>query len=374
MPALQPRILIAADEVSELLVFRRLLRDTPYRIDIVRSANQGMSAVASREYAAVIAIEELPDLPGARLLAEAERNRPGGLRILLTRDARRTSLVAGARAGRYKLFARHMFARPMLALLLDHAVQGQPKRERAADPERERTPDPDLRTTALPLVSVAEADTNPHNLPVSEGRAHRRMLMTMAELAEAKSGYAPGHGLRVSLLAGALARAAGLTAEELGSVEDAGLIHDVGELALDPAVLRRRRRLTPQERRGLKRHIESGYQIVHRSGLPNAVLMAVKHHHERWDGKGYPLGIDSGAIPLGARIVAVADTWDALATPRPYRDVGSVTACIKTIEMLGGSQLDPDLLAIFLGRKIYGAIDWHDPPSGGANLLDPPAP
>src|SRR2546423_1864704 len=114
MPA-APRVLIADDDVSDLLVLRRLLRDTPYAIDTVRSASQAVTALAEREYAAVVADDErLADVPGATLLLEAERAQPKALRILLARAERAPLLVAAAKEARYQLIARPFFAKPLV--------------------------------------------------------------------------------------------------------------------------------------------------------------------------------------------------------------------------------------------------------------------
>src|SRR4051794_34090976 len=108
-----PRVLIADDDVSDLLVLRRLLRDTPYSVDTVRSASQAMMALGQREYAAVVADDErLPDMPGASLLYEVERVQKGALRILLSRPERTGALLPAAQQAHYQLIARPFFAQP----------------------------------------------------------------------------------------------------------------------------------------------------------------------------------------------------------------------------------------------------------------------
>jgi response regulator RpfG family c-di-GMP phosphodiesterase len=99
------------------------------------------------------------------------------------------------------------------------------------------------------------------------------------------------------------------------------------------------------------------------------VLEAVKLHHERWDGGGHPDGLSGDDIPIGARIIAVADTWDALATDLPYRPAVALLRCLDEFASLAGNQLDPALVSLYVDRKLYALIDWTDPPRPGVKLL-----
>jgi response regulator RpfG family c-di-GMP phosphodiesterase len=354
-----PHVLIANDDVAELLVFRRLLRDTPYTVHAVRSAGQALAALGKQDFAAVIADDErLPDMAGAALLSEVERTRPAVLRILLARPERTDALLEGANLRRYQLIARPFFAKPVVATLLEHAA-------------RLRAPEPKSESTQKRVTPFVKAPPDDVSGPIAApGRiAQRRILLTLAELVEAKSGNAPGHGARVSALAGMLAREAGVDVELQEATEDAALVHDVGELALDKSMLTEPRRFTEADHETLHAHVESSFQIVRRAGLSRGVLEAVRHHHEHFDGRGYLDGLHGEAIPLGARIIAVADTWDALATDRPYRRAVPIEDCVAELGRLAGSQLDGRLVSLYLERRIYDLIDWTDPPRPGVKLI-----
>jgi putative nucleotidyltransferase with HDIG domain len=356
-----PRVLIAHDDVSELLVLRRLLRDTPYLVDTVRSSSQALRALGEHEYAAVVADDErLADMPGAHLLAEVERMQRTALRILLARRERFPALAQAAQDARYQLIARPFFAKPLVQSLVEHAARWM------AQPAAKKE---DTQKIVAPMLEVKESDDT-HEIAPPPGRlAHRRVLLTLTELVEAKSGHASGHGARVSALAAVLAEEVGLTGEAREAIEDAALLHDVGELALDPSLLRERRQLSDIERLALRQHVTSSVAIVRRAGLQAAVLEAVRHHHERWDGGGHPEGLSGPGIPLGARIVAIVDTWDALATDRPYRPAVPLGDCVRELASLMGTQLDPQLTRLYLEKKIYELIDWTDPPRPGIKLL-----
>ncbi len=119
----------------------------------------------------------------------------------------------------------------------------------------------------------------------------------------------------------------------------------------------------------VRHHVESSFQIVRRAGLAPSVLAAVRHHHERWDGMGHPDALSGANIPIEARILAVADTWDALATDRPYRTAVPLDRCVETFLGLAGTHLDPQLVSLYVERKLYELIDWTDPPRPGTRLL-----
>src|SRR5262249_53500574 len=207
------------------------------------------------------------------------------------------------------------------------------------------------RRTAVPARTARCAGRgHPADAP-SPGRiAQRRILLTLAELVEARAGYSSGHGARVGALASVLGREAGLSGEDLETLQDAAIVHDAGEFAIDPAVLRHEGPLDEEGQRLVQGHVESSHRIVKRAGLPAALLLAVKPHHERVDGKGYPDRLHGELIPLAARIIAVADTWDALATDRPYRRASVLDHCVRELGALAGTQLDGQLVHIFLER------------------------
>jgi len=358
-----PRVLVADDDVSDLLVLRRLLRDTSYTVDTVRSASQALMSLTQHEYAAVVVDDErLPDMPGALLLAEVERVQKRALRILLARSERAPSLLPAAEQARYQLITRPFFAKPLVASLVEHAG-------RLLSPAAQRE---DTQRTVNPFIDAAPdepARAAAEHVPAPGRMALRRVLLTLVELVEAKAGHSSGHGARVSALGGLIGRELGVGDAELETIEDAALVHDAGELALDSALLCQPRRLDDAEQREVRRHVESSHQIARRAGLADPVLAVIVHHHERWDGRGHPDALAGEKIPLAARVVAVADIWDALATDRPYRARVPLDACVKTFRELAGAELDPQLVSLYLDKKLFDLIDWADPPRPGVKLL-----
>jgi response regulator RpfG family c-di-GMP phosphodiesterase len=356
MPQSPPRVLFVDDDVSELLVLRRLCRETPYTVDTVRSASQAIDLLAMRDYAAVVIDPaRVTDLPLSTLLRRVDELRPGALRVLLDAGGRAEAWAPEVGRG-WQLIPRPFIARPLLATLtaLAAKLEQRARADSADDTER---------------WNLAPLDVGAETEPSEARQTERRLLLTLAEVAEAKSSYASGHGARVSALAGLLARQIGLTEEEIGAVEDAALIHDVGDLAVAPALLQLERRLDAQEEEAVRLHVQASHRIACRAGVHPLARAAVLHHHERIDGAGYPEHLAGEAIPVGARLIAVADTWDALATDRPYRRAVGLDACVRQLELVAGSQLDAKLVAAFLQRRLHDLIDWSEPPRPGVRLL-----
>jgi putative nucleotidyltransferase with HDIG domain len=150
-------------------------------------------------------------------------------------------------------------------------------------------------------------------------RAIYQSLVGLANALEAKDPYTRGHSERVGALSRRIAMALELPADETEMVGRAGLLHDIGKIGVPEEVLRKPGPLDPAERAQMRRHPVIGAQIVAPFEFFTLGALMIRHHHERADGSGYPDGLSGGAIPIGARIVAVADVYDALTTDRPYR-------------------------------------------------------
>ncbi|MFO0930714.1 MAG: HD-GYP domain-containing protein [Gemmataceae bacterium] len=165
---------------------------------------------------------------------------------------------------------------------------------------------------------------------------------------DAKDPYTYGHSERVARIAVELGREMGLGEDELGDIYLAGLLHDVGKIGIRDAVLCKEGPLTPEEFEHVKQHVNIGYTILSELRQIRNLLPGVLHHHERYDGSGYPDGLEGDSIPLMARILAVADAYDAMSTTRPYRDA---LACRRVEEVLSGgagSQWDRRVVEAFM--------------------------
>ena len=178
------------------------------------------------------------------------------------------------------------------------------------------------------------------------------------------------HLHRVQSWAVALAQAAGMTADDLEAVKVAALLHDVGKLAVPEHILTKPGQLTAAEFARVRIHPIVGAEIVKAVPFPYPVAAIVKSHHERWDGTGYPDGARGHAIPLGARVLAVVDCYDALRSPRPYRPAAGRIEAVEILQSEADRGLDPELVALFL--RLLPALEAMDVEPRPTTILAPP--
>ena len=158
--------------------------------------------------------------------------------------------------------------------------------------------------------------------------------------------YTATHSERVAELAVKIARKLKLGQEEIERIRAAARIHDIGKVAIPDKVLLKEGALTPEERELIEQHPLIGADLISGLEVYKDCVDIVKYEHERWDGSGYPEGLKGEEIPLGARIVAVADVYDALRSDRPYRPALSLDQAIEELKQMRGRELDPKLVDI----------------------------
>jgi putative nucleotidyltransferase with HDIG domain len=179
-------------------------------------------------------------------------------------------------------------------------------------------------------------------------RLHLSTIEALARAVDAKDGVTHGHIRRVQSTALAMAKRLGVDdVMELRAIEAAALLHDVGKLAIPEHILNKPGRLTPAEFERMKSHARIGAEILSEVDFPYPVVPIVRHHHENWDGTGYPEGLTGDAIPIGARILSVVDCFDALTSHRPYRRALSVSETFAIIDARRGSMYDPAIVDAF---------------------------
>ena len=177
--------------------------------------------------------------------------------------------------------------------------------------------------------------------------ARFRAAASLARAVDSRDAYTGSHSDRVASLSAQIAERLGLSVDEIELTRLAGSLHDLGKLAIPEEILRKPASLTDAERLVLERHPQIGYRMLESLGV-DPIADWVLHHHERWDGGGYPDGMAADRIPLGARIIFVADAFDAMTSDRLYRPALSVDEAVHEMERCSGTQFDPDVVNAFL--------------------------
>ena len=197
--------------------------------------------------------------------------------------------------------------------------------------------------------------------------ANRQALFGLAEAIEAKDPYTKGHCGRVAAYSLVLAKEAGYPVDGLETLEFGAFLHDIGKIGIKDAVLLKPGPLDETEWIHMREHPLKGYEIASKIEMLKPIMSAVRNHHERWDGTGYPDKMKSDDIPLAARIVAIADAFDAMITDRPYKKALPLEECEAVLRKTAGKMYDPDLIEVFVGRHLgelyqedYGAEAYDD--------------
>jgi putative nucleotidyltransferase with HDIG domain len=232
----------------------------------------------------------------------------------------------------------------MAAPLWDgHRVLGMVQADCRARPGHGRFGGTDLETLVVFAHQGAMALSNAR-LHENLRRSVEQAIAGLGSALEAKDRYTAGHSAAVAELCAAHCSALGLPADTIRTVRRAALLHDIGKIGIPYDVLNKTTPLSPDEFRQLRTHPEMGARILQPFDFLADLVPIVLHHHERWDGRGYPAGLQGEAIPLGARILAVCDTWHSLVCDRAYRAGIAPAVAVAELQRVAGTQLDARLV------------------------------
>ncbi|MDM7461223.1 MAG: response regulator [bacterium] len=203
---------------------------------------------------------------------------------------------------------------------------------------------------------MIERNMTRHSILSSQARAYedavqqsyRATLDALLAALDTRDTETEGHSERVAAYTMAMARRLNLPPRELTDIERGALLHDIGKIGVPDSILYKPEPLTPEEWEIMRQHPVIGYRMCMKVDALRPAAPIVLHHHERWDGQGYPYGLAGEAIPLGARIFAIADTLDAMTSDRPYRQARSFAEAREEIVRCSGTQFDPEMVKLFL--------------------------
>jgi putative nucleotidyltransferase with HDIG domain len=326
------KIMIVDNQPADLRRLERLFGAT-CQVLCATSGEEALRVLEQHDVALLITDLRLPGSTGAELLEHAAALRPHMVRIILTAHADADELADAINRGQVYRYATKPWD------------------------------DEDIRLTVARALQHYEAVKSSHEAEETNKRLARRLramtrgvVRAIADTLEAKDRFVYGHARRVSGYASAIGRRMRLGVPALEQISLAALLHDVGKISTPDSILLKPAALTEEERAIVRLHSERGARLLAAVPEMEEVAAGVRHHHENWDGTGYPEGLAGERIPLVSRIIHVADAYDAMTSPRPFRDALDHERAVRVLREGAGSQFDPEVVAAFCGLEALAQI------------------
>ena len=313
-------VLIVDDEINNLQLLKRTFRGK-YEILTAQNGVEALDVVNKHgdKIALIVSDQKMPVMEGTEFLKQVAKSHPHIVKILLTGHVD-TDIIVSA-INECELF--QYVLKPF-------------------EPE-------ELKMAVEKGLEKYSMSTNNKVFYNELKELFYKTIRAISNALDTKDAYTNGHSLRVTLYSMILAKELGLDEEFIEDIEIAGLLHDVGKIAMPKNILCKNGKLTDEEFLVMKSHPVRGEKIVINIKKLQMISEWVKAHHEKWDGRGYPDGLKGEEIPLAGRIIALADTYDAMTSTRPYRTALSHEVAIAEIQRCSGTQFDPKLAEVFVG-------------------------
>ena len=339
------RILVVDDEDLIREIICSVLKQAGFVCHPVTSGDQALATLKSDGgYSVVVSDVIMNGMDGLTLLSKIRVDYPDIPVVMVTAVHDISVALAAIRNGAYDYLLKP-FEREQLLASVRRAVE---IRHLKAENLAYQTKLESLVSARTEMLHQALADLE---------RSYDITLEALGDALDLKDAETEGHSKRVTAFTIAIARAMGLPQEKVRVIARGAFLHDVGKMAIPDAILRKPGRLTAEEQTIMQQHAQLGYQMLRKIPFLHEAADIVYSHQERYDGTGYPRGLRGDQIPLGARIFAIADTFDAMTSDRPYRAAQSIPSARREIERQADKQFDPEIVKVF--KSIPEHI-WQD--------------
>lgn len=322
------RLLVVDDEEFIRLLVRERLEIAGFSVDEACNGEKALTRMAERPYSVLLTDLRMPVLDGISLLKDASARYPDTARIVMTAYGELETAVAALKAGAFDYLIKPFSFEVMLVTIRNAlskramAIQIRDYQENLENKVREQT---DLINSM-----------------------YIRSIHSLIKALEAKDLYTRGHSQRVTLYSMAIGSRMGFERNRLESLRRAAVLHDLGKIGIREVILNKPSRLTDLEFDEIYRHPELAIQILSPIPFFRPILPLILHHHERFDGIGYPGRLAGEEIPLESRVMAVADAFDAMTSTRAYRKALPREEALQEIGHCSGTQFDPEVVSCFL--------------------------
>ena len=331
-------VLVVDDEDFIREIICRKLTGSGFACDAAPSAEDALAKISQNSYDCVLSDIHMPGMSGVDLLRRIKLQNPDLAVILVTGAPDIDAALEAMRLG-----ADDHLSKPLNLAALEMTVDRALEKKRLIEENREYQRN---------LESMVKERTK----QLSDANDDLRRLFTgsmkaLAQALEAKDEYTQGHSARVAEESVNIARRLSLSDAEIQRIWLAGCLHDIGKIGINEAVLNKPGKLNEEEWDLIKQHPVVAGKILGPIPELSDIIDIIVHHHERYDGSGYPDGLEGSSIPLGARILSVADAYDALTSRRSYRAALARDEAYRILEDAGGTQFDPVIMRTFLNLK-----------------------
>ena len=355
-------VLLVDDEEGVLNAIQRSLRKEAYQVVTAKSGEEALEIIMEKEIAAIVSDEKMPGMSGVAVLRSARDYSPDAFRILLTGHADMKILAEAINSGELHRFFTKPWDDRELALQIREGVQ---RYEFITENRRLNTITHKQKGELSLLNASLEEKVRLRTAELEEKqsvlkRSYIETIEALAFAVDEKDPYTHYHSRRVTELCGFISRGMALSDTKLERIRIAGLLHDIGKIGIKDSILLKSGKLTPEEFEEIKTHPLRSAKILEPISDLREVIPGIRHHHEQFDGSGYPDGLKGLEIPLEARIMMVADAYDAMTSNRAYRKSMGHSVAIEQIREGSGSHFDPMVVDLFL--KLAENIEKSDWP------------
>jgi response regulator RpfG family c-di-GMP phosphodiesterase len=332
------KILIVDDEEFIRKLIRERLEIAGYSVEEARNGKEALDKLGRDRFVVLLTDIRMPGMDGISLLRESTHTSPEIAGIVMSAHAELDTAVAALKIGACDYITKP-FNFDVLLITIENAI-------------RKKSLERELQDYQLNLEKKVKEQTDLIN------SMYVRSIDALIKALEAKDFYTRGHSQRVTVYSVAIGRAMRLPPGQVEDLRRASILHDLGKIGVREAVLNKPGRLSDDEFKEIMCHPEVATKILEPIPFFRPLLPAILHHHERFDGKGYPAGLSGPEIPLESRIMAISDTFDAMTSTRAYRKALPMDAANAEIQRCAGTQFDPEIVPFFI--ETQGRIDVPD--------------
>lgn len=310
------KILIVDDEPDNLQLLYRTLRGK-YEIMKANGPKEALELLKTNDFQCIISDHKMPDIDGVEFLKLSTETHPNAMRLLVTAYSDVKILIDAINYARIYRYIKKPYA-------------------------------PDE------LLHIVEASLEYYQLKIDNETLIKDLkelfsgtIKAIIEALDAKDSFTLGRSRRVAFYSAKMIEFLNLDKAQAGIIELAGLLHDIGMIGVAEDILNKTQRLTDEEFEEIKKHVQHSVKILEDIKQLYDVVEIIKYHHEHYDGNGYPYGKKGNEIPLGSRIISIADAYDSMISNRAYRQGLTSEEALKLIEEKAGTQFDPELIGVF---------------------------